>query len=100
MRTNATQVLDYEDENQVDGLDYYHINPNAIVKDGEIVTVGTTGGGNGRLVAAPVSIGRGGPDLRGPASCDTAFSTGHTSAQYGYQVYLPASFPESTAVVE
>lgn len=34
------KVLEMEDENTVPGLDYYHINQNAILVDGEILTVG------------------------------------------------------------
>jgi HK97 family phage portal protein len=42
-------ILEMEDENTVDGLDYYHINDNAILVDGEILTVGVR-------AAAPGSV--------------------------------------------
>lgn len=50
---SPNDVLEEENENTVDGLDYYHVSPNAILVDGEILTVGVRGGPPGSVQTPP-----------------------------------------------
>jgi HK97 family phage portal protein len=52
---SPNDVLDEEDENTVDGLDYYHINQNAILVDGEILTVGVRAAPPGSVDNPPIT---------------------------------------------